>query len=66
MAVTSEPTLDTLEAGELSLGLVPEIGGSIAHFRWRGIDLMRPLSPEAAARLSAGTVSTIVGTCAAL
>ncbi|MFC0287129.1 aldose 1-epimerase [Kaistia hirudinis] len=50
MAVTSEPNLVTLKAGELSLGLVPEIGGSIAHFRWRGIDLMRPLSPGAAAR----------------
>ena len=40
----------TLAGGRLSLGLAPEIGGSIAHLRWRGIDLMRPLTAEAAAR----------------
>jgi aldose 1-epimerase len=39
-----------LRSGDLHLGLVPEIGGSIAHFRWRGIDLMRPLTAEAEAR----------------
>jgi aldose 1-epimerase len=36
-----------LTAGELVLGLVPEIGGSIACFRAGGVDLMRPLSAEA-------------------
>lgn len=35
-----------LTAGELSLGLVPEIGGSLAFFRRGGIDLMRPLSGQ--------------------
>jgi aldose 1-epimerase len=46
---------DVLEitAGELSLGLVPAIGGSVAYFRLRGIDLMRPLS---AANATAGNV----------
>jgi len=39
-----------LRAGDFELGLVPAIGGSVAFFRWRGIDLMRPLSAEAAAR----------------
>ncbi|PPE79231.1 aldose epimerase [Kaistia algarum] len=38
-----------LRAGDLQLGLVPEIGGSIAYLRWRGIDLMRPLTAEAEA-----------------
>ncbi len=33
-----------LTAGSLSLGLVPEIGGSVAYFRSGGVDLMRPLS----------------------
>jgi len=42
MAATSEPI--ALNAGDLSVGLVPEIGGSLAYFRHRGIDLMRPLS----------------------
>jgi len=36
-----------IRAGELSVGLVPEIGGSMAYFRRGGIDLMRPLSAEA-------------------
>ncbi len=35
--------------GTLSLGLVPEIGGSIAHFRIAGRDVMRPLSAKDAA-----------------
>lgn len=33
-----------LSAGDLTLGLVPAIGGSVAFFRKGGIDLMRPLS----------------------
>jgi aldose 1-epimerase len=33
-----------LTAGELSLGIVPEIGGSLAYFRYGSVDLMRPLS----------------------
>jgi aldose 1-epimerase len=33
-----------LSAGELSIGLVPEVGGSLAYFRKGGVDLMRPLS----------------------
>lgn len=36
-----------LRAGELVLGLVPEIGGSVAFFRANGVDLMRPLSEQA-------------------
>lgn len=31
--------------GPLSIGLAPEIGGSLAWLRFAGIDLMRPLSP---------------------
>lgn len=34
----------------LSLGLAPEIGGSVAFFRRDGIDVMRPLSNEDRAR----------------
>lgn len=34
----------TLEAGETNVGLVPDIGGSVSHFRFAGIDLMRPLA----------------------
>jgi aldose 1-epimerase len=33
-----------IRSGELSLGLVPEIGGSVAYFRKGGADLMRPLA----------------------
>ena len=33
-----------LTSGELSLGLAPEIGGSVAYFRSGSVDLMRPLS----------------------
>jgi aldose 1-epimerase len=51
MAAISE--LIELAAGDLSLGLVPGIGGSLAYFRRRGIDLMRPLS---AADRAAGNV----------
>ena len=35
-----------LRAGILSLGLVPEMGGSVAHFRVGRTDLMRPLSDD--------------------
>lgn len=38
-----------LRDDDLSLGLVPEIGGSIAYFRVDGRDIMRPLSAEDAA-----------------
>lgn len=40
----AESEVVRLAAGEMEAGLVPEIGGSIAWLRWRGIDLMRPLS----------------------
>ncbi|MEO8882981.1 MAG: aldose 1-epimerase [Devosia sp.] len=33
-----------LQAGDLSLGIAAQIGGSVAYFRRAGIDLMRPLS----------------------
>jgi aldose 1-epimerase len=33
-----------LKAGPLEVGLAPQIGGSVASLRWRGIDLMRRLS----------------------
>lgn len=36
--------LVTLKAGALEVGLVPHVGGSVSVLRWRGIDLMRPLS----------------------
>ena len=36
-----------LQAGDLSLDLAPEIGGSIASFRKAGIDVMRPLTDAA-------------------
>ena len=38
-----------LTAGPMDVGLAPEIGGSVAWCRWRGIDLMRPLSDADAA-----------------
>lgn len=54
MAATSEPApgvrMIELKSDDLHLGLAPEIGGSIAFLRWRGIELMRPLSAEAADR----------------
>src|SRR4051794_38494704 len=31
-------------AGEVEAGLVPAMGGSVAWLRWRGRELMRPLS----------------------
>src|SRR5579863_1854693 len=33
-----------LQKGELAIGLVPEIGGSLAYLRFAGVDVMRPLS----------------------
>ncbi|MCX5568909.1 aldose 1-epimerase [Kaistia nematophila] len=39
-----------LAAGDLTLVLAPEIGGSIAAFRKGGIDVMRALTPERAAK----------------
>jgi aldose 1-epimerase len=36
-----------LRTGDLTLGLVPSLGGSVSHFRLGAIDLMRPLSSEA-------------------
>jgi aldose 1-epimerase len=53
MAAISEPEVLTIEAGRLSVGLVPAIGGSLAFFRYDGVDLMRPLS---AADQAAGNV----------
>src|ERR1700749_4675283 len=53
MAEISEAGPSELAAGELSLGLVPQIGGSVAYFRSRGVDLMRPLS---SANLASGNV----------
>ena len=54
----SGPEMLTLGAGRLALQLCPEIGGSIAAFRWDHpgggrLDLMRPLSD---ADLAAGNV----------
>lgn len=43
MAAISDTAIE-LAAGELSVGLVPTIGGSMAWFRDGGTDLMRPLS----------------------
>jgi aldose 1-epimerase len=39
-----------LSAGDLTLGLEAALGGSVAYFRLRTIDLMRALSPEARRR----------------
>jgi aldose 1-epimerase len=50
MAAISEPVPLVLRAGGLEAGLAPAIGGSLAFLRRGGIDLMRPLAPEAAAR----------------
>jgi aldose 1-epimerase len=38
------PEVLRLDAAGMAAGVVPEIGGSIAWLRWRGIDLMRPLT----------------------
>jgi aldose 1-epimerase len=58
MTRTTGPEMLALSSGRLSLQLCPEIGGSIAAFRWDHpaggrIDLMRPLSE---ADLGAGNV----------
>ena len=50
---------ETLESGPLSLGLAPQHGGAIAWLKWKGIDLLRPLSAMnndsiPAVRLSSG------------
>jgi aldose 1-epimerase len=42
--------MTTLLAGDLTLDLAPEVGGSVAAFRKGKIDLMRPLTSEARAR----------------
>jgi aldose 1-epimerase len=44
MAAISDPAIVELRAGSLSLGLVPDIGGSLAWFRRDGVDLMRALT----------------------
>ncbi|MDB5523083.1 MAG: Aldose 1-epimerase [Rhizobium sp.] len=44
MDAISEAMIE-LSAGDLSIGLVPGIGGSLAYFRSKAFDLMRPLSP---------------------
>ena len=44
MAAIFEANMIELRAGALSVGIVPEIGGSLAYFRNDGVDLMRPLS----------------------
>lgn len=46
MAAISEPEVLRLDAGLLSVGLVPEIGGSLAFFRMGGVDVMRTLTDE--------------------
>jgi len=35
-----------IQAGKLSVGVVPDIGGSLAYFRCGAVDLMRPLSAQ--------------------
>ena len=42
--------MSEIRSGDLTLGLVPEIGGSVAYFRKAGADLMRPLSDADRAR----------------
>jgi len=44
MAAISDPEVITLATGRLSIGLVPEIGGSLASFRFDGIEVMRALT----------------------
>jgi aldose 1-epimerase len=45
----ARPEILSLHAGDLSLDLVPETGGSIARFRMGVVDLMRPSSKDAVA-----------------
>ena len=42
-------TLLSLRAGRLGVDLAPEAGGSIARFAADGVDLMRPMTPQARA-----------------
>ena len=53
MAGISDSALIERTAGDLTLGLVPAVGGSVAYFRRAGVELMRPLS---AADRQAGNV----------
>ena len=46
MTVTA-PRIVNLRAGETTLDLAPTIGGAIAAFRWRGVDLFRPATAAA-------------------
>lgn len=39
----------TLVSGDARVEVVPAIGGAVAAFRWRGLDVMRPTPPEALA-----------------
>ena len=39
----------TLVAGEAIAKIVPDVGGAIASFRWRGRDILRPTPPDALA-----------------
>lgn len=43
------PGLVSLRAGDTTLALAPAIGGAVAAFRWRDIDLFRPAAPTALA-----------------
>ena len=46
----ARPTIAlTLAAGEAIVEIVPDVGGAIASFRWRGADVLRPTPPEARA-----------------
>ncbi len=42
-----------LENRDMELELLPEIGGSVAAFRWRGIDLLRPAPLRDSGKLTA-------------
>ena len=44
--VIKSADLVTLSAGDLQLDLAPAVGGGIAGFKWRGIDLLRPADPH--------------------
>lgn len=45
--------LVTLAASDAQVTLSPRVGGSIASFCWRGVDVLRPTSPNALAGTSA-------------
>lgn len=42
--MTAADAVVEIAAGDLTLGLAPAVGGSVAHLRWRGADLLRPAS----------------------